>query len=74
MTTSRPLFLWNESKRLTGVMTTVPENFKLHPLLQKVIADRRLMMQEEMRVRLGAGRASGFCHTADGRLLRSHFR
>lgn len=37
-------------KRLTDVITTVPENFKLHPLLQKVIADRRLMMQEEIRV------------------------
>ncbi len=30
-------------QRLTVKLTTIPENFKLHPRVEKVIADRRLM-------------------------------
>ncbi|MBU1689123.1 MAG: 2-oxoglutarate dehydrogenase E1 component [Gammaproteobacteria bacterium] len=30
-------------RRLSGVLTTTPPNFKLHPRVEKIIADRRLM-------------------------------
>jgi 2-oxoglutarate dehydrogenase E1 component len=61
--TSVPL---DELKRLTDVITTVPENFKLHPLLQKVIADRRLMMQEEIRVDWGLAEHLAFATLLTG--------
>ena len=63
MKTSVPL---DELKRLTDVITTVPENFKLHPLLQKVIADRRLMMQEEIRVDWGLAEHLAFATLLTG--------
>ena len=47
-------------------ITTVPENFKLHPLLQKVIADRRLMMQEEIRVDWGLAEHLAFATLLTG--------
>jgi len=56
----------DELKRLTDVITTVPENFKLHPLLQKVIADRRLMMQEEIRVDWGLAEHLAFATLLTG--------
>ena len=34
-----------ELKRLGERITTIPSNFKLHPLVEKVVADRRLMAE-----------------------------
>jgi 2-oxoglutarate dehydrogenase E1 component len=49
---------WNEKddtrlpletlKKLGTRITTVPENFKLHPRVQKIVADRRLMAKGEL--------------------------
>ncbi|OGA38622.1 MAG: 2-oxoglutarate dehydrogenase E1 component [Betaproteobacteria bacterium RIFCSPLOWO2_12_FULL_62_13] len=49
---------WNENddtrlpletlKTLAARITTIPENFKLHPRVQKIIEDRRLMAQGKM--------------------------
>ena len=35
-------------KRLAKKLTTVPENFKLHPTVERVVANRRLMGEGEM--------------------------
>jgi 2-oxoglutarate dehydrogenase E1 component len=44
-----------ELKRLGERLTTVPEGFKLHPLVQKVIADRRAMTQGDLPLDWGMG-------------------
>ncbi|NCV85916.1 MAG: 2-oxoglutarate dehydrogenase subunit E1 [Oxalobacteraceae bacterium] len=38
-----------ELKRLSERITTVPDNFKLHPLVEKVLADRRITGQDAGR-------------------------
>ncbi len=43
----------DELKRLADIITTIPEGFKLHPLLQKVIGDRRQMKDGALRVDWG---------------------
>lgn len=43
----------DELKRLADIITTIPEGFKLHPLLQKVIGDRRQMKDGVLRVDWG---------------------
>jgi 2-oxoglutarate dehydrogenase E1 component len=45
----------SEIKRLSERITTVPENFKVHPLVQKVIADRAAMGQGETLLDWGMG-------------------
>ncbi|HEY6281595.1 MAG TPA: 2-oxoglutarate dehydrogenase E1 component [Burkholderiales bacterium] len=35
-------------RRLSEKLTTVPQNFKLHPRVEKIIADRRLMAQGKL--------------------------
>ncbi|MFN3565084.1 MAG: 2-oxoglutarate dehydrogenase E1 component [Burkholderiaceae bacterium] len=42
-----------ELKRLAERITTVPSNFKLHPLVEKVLADRRAMGEGKMPVDWG---------------------
>ena len=54
---------WNENddtyvpletlKRLGERITTVPDNFKLHPRVEKIIADRRLMAQGKLPIDWG---------------------
>jgi len=44
-----------EIKRLAERITTIPQNFKLHPLVEKVIADRAAMGRGEINVDWGMG-------------------
>ena len=44
-----------EIKRLAKRITTVPDGFKVHPLVEKVIADRRAMGEGEAPVDWGMG-------------------
>ncbi|MFZ2988504.1 2-oxoglutarate dehydrogenase E1 component, partial [Ideonella sp.] len=44
-----------EVKRLAERITTIPANFKLHPLVEKVIADRAAMGRGEVNVDWGMG-------------------
>ena len=44
-----------EVKRLAERITTIPGNFKLHPLVEKVIADRAAMGRAEINVDWGMG-------------------
>ena len=54
---------WNENddtrlpladlQRLAEILTTIPPNFKLHPRVEKIIADRRLMGQGKLPVDWG---------------------
>jgi 2-oxoglutarate dehydrogenase E1 component len=44
-----------EVKRLAEKITTIPGNFKLHPLVEKVIADRAAMGRGEINVDWGMG-------------------
>jgi 2-oxoglutarate dehydrogenase E1 component len=54
-----PRCRWPRLKRLAERITTVPGSFKLHPLVEKVIADRAAMGRGELPRRLGHGRAPG---------------
>jgi len=42
-----------ELKRLTGKLTTVPDNFKLHPRVEKILADRKLMGEGKLALDWG---------------------
>jgi len=44
-----------EVKRLAERITTIPSNFKVHPLVEKVIADRAAMGRGEVNVDWGMG-------------------
>ncbi|MEP7281531.1 MAG: 2-oxoglutarate dehydrogenase E1 component, partial [Rubrivivax sp.] len=44
-----------EVRRLAERVTTIPDNFKLHPLVEKVIADRAAMGRGEVNVDWGMG-------------------
>jgi 2-oxoglutarate dehydrogenase E1 component len=44
-----------EIKRLAEKITTVPSNFKLHPLVEKVVADRAAMGRGDINVDWGMG-------------------
>ncbi len=44
-----------EIRRLSERLTTVPEGFKLHPLVEKVLADRAAMGRGEINVDWGMG-------------------
>ena len=44
-----------EIKRLAERITTIPQSFKLHPLVEKVIADRAAMGRGEINVDWGMG-------------------
>ncbi|MDB5855160.1 MAG: sucA [Herminiimonas sp.] len=44
-----------ELKRLSSRITTVPEGFKLHPLVEKVLADRASMGRGELNLDWGMG-------------------
>ncbi|MCA6217590.1 2-oxoglutarate dehydrogenase E1 component [Ideonella sp. B7] len=44
-----------EIKRLAEKITTIPSNFKLHPLVEKVIADRAAMGRGDINVDWGMG-------------------
>jgi 2-oxoglutarate dehydrogenase E1 component len=44
-----------ELKRLSDRITTVPENFKVHPLVERVINDRRAMGRGEAKLDWGMG-------------------
>ncbi|HEX8785485.1 MAG TPA: 2-oxoglutarate dehydrogenase E1 component [Telluria sp.] len=57
-----------ELKRLAQRITTVPENFKLHSLVEKVLADRAKMGQGEMNLDWGMGE-----HLAYASLLASGY-
>jgi 2-oxoglutarate dehydrogenase E1 component len=49
-----------ELKRLAERITTVPENFKVHPLVERVINDRRAMGRGEARLDWGMGEHLAF--------------
>jgi 2-oxoglutarate dehydrogenase E1 component len=49
-----------EVKRLAERITTVPPNFKVHPLVDKVLADRAAMGRGEARVDWGMGEHLAF--------------
>src|SRR6186713_31295 len=49
-----------EIKRLAERITTVPANFKVHPLVEKVVADRAAMGRGEMPVDWGMGEHLAF--------------
>src|SRR4029078_5661116 len=63
-----------EIKRLSERLTTIPPNFKVHPLVEKGIADRAAMGRGEVRVDWGMGEhlafaslvASGYCVRLSG--------
>ncbi|HTH44720.1 MAG TPA: 2-oxoglutarate dehydrogenase E1 component [Oxalicibacterium sp.] len=44
-----------ELKRLASRITTIPDNFKLHPLVEKVLADRAAMGRGELNLDWGMG-------------------
>ena len=58
------------SRALAEKLTTVPPEFKLHPRVEKVIADRRQMGAGQAAARLGHGGKSGVRRAAQGRLCR----
>lgn len=49
-----------ELKRLSDHVTTIPAEFKLHPLVEKVIADRRAMGKGEAKLDWGMGEHMAF--------------
>jgi 2-oxoglutarate dehydrogenase E1 component len=49
-----------ELKRLGERITTVPDTFKVHPLVEKVLADRRAMARGEMNLDWGMGEHLAF--------------
>ena len=49
-----------EFKRLAERITTLPSNFKAHPLVEKVIADRAAMGRGEIKVDWGMGEHMAF--------------
>jgi len=49
-----------ELRRLGERLTTVPQNFKLHPLVEKVIADRRAMVEGKVPLDWGMGEHLAF--------------
>src|SRR5690606_30468262 len=49
-----------ELKRLGERITTVPEDFHVHPIVQKVLNDRRAMTQGEMNLDWGMGEHLAF--------------
>ena len=49
-----------EIKRLAERITTVPGNFKVHPLVEKVLADRAAMGRGEINVDWGMGEHLAF--------------
>ncbi len=49
-----------ELKRLAERITTIPEKFKLHPLVEKVVADRRSMGQGKLPLDWGMGEHLAF--------------
>jgi 2-oxoglutarate dehydrogenase E1 component len=49
-----------EVKRLAERITTIPSNFKLHPLVEKVVADRAAMGRGEINVDWGMGEHLAF--------------
>ncbi|MCD8339599.1 MAG: 2-oxoglutarate dehydrogenase E1 component [Burkholderiales bacterium] len=55
-----------ELKRLTEIITEIPPDFKVHPLLGKVIHDRRAMMNGEIRVDWGLAEHLAFATLLTG--------
>ncbi|MDH4050463.1 MAG: 2-oxoglutarate dehydrogenase E1 component [Rubrivivax sp.] len=49
-----------EIRRLSERLTTIPDNFKLHPLVEKVIADRAAMGRGEINVDWGMGESLAY--------------
>jgi 2-oxoglutarate dehydrogenase E1 component len=49
-----------ELRRIAEKITTVPQSLKLHPLVEKVIADRRAMAQGELALDWGMGEHMAF--------------
>ena len=49
-----------ELRRIAEKITTVPQSLKLHPLVEKVIADRRVMGQGELALDWGMGEHMAF--------------
>ena len=49
-----------ELRRISEKITTVPQSLKLHPLVEKVIADRRAMGQGELSLDWGMGEHMAF--------------
>jgi 2-oxoglutarate dehydrogenase E1 component len=49
-----------ELKRLADRLTTIPDNFKLHPLVERVMNDRRAMARGEAPLDWGMGELMGY--------------
>ncbi len=56
----------NELKRLGELITTEPENFKVHPLLGKVLNDRRAMMRGDINIDWGMAEHLAFATLLTG--------
>ncbi len=52
-------------KALAQKVTTVPENFKLHPRVEKVVADRRAMGEDEIPLDWGMGETLAYATLID---------
>ncbi|MEZ5650571.1 MAG: 2-oxoglutarate dehydrogenase E1 component [Burkholderiaceae bacterium] len=55
-----------ELKRLAERITTVPDDLKVHPLVQKVLADRRKMGEGEMSLDWGMGESLAYASLVAG--------
>jgi 2-oxoglutarate dehydrogenase E1 component len=55
-----------ELKRLSQRITTIPDNFKVHPLVEKVIADRRAMGEGKAMVDWGMAEHLSFASLVAG--------
>ncbi|WP_438696412.1 hypothetical protein, partial [Turicimonas muris] len=55
-----------ELKRLAEIITTEPENFKVHPLLEKVLTDRRSMKDGLINVDWGLAEHLAFATLLTG--------
>ena len=55
-----------ELQRIAQRITTIPEQFKLHPLVEKVIADRRAMGRGEQALDWGMGEHLAFASLVAG--------
>ncbi len=55
-----------ELKRLAERLTTTPEALRLHPLVQKVLADRRKMGEGEMQLDWGMGETLAYASLVAG--------
>src|SRR5207249_11716403 len=59
-----------ELQMLAEKLTTIPANFKIHPRVEKIIADRRLMGQGKMPVDWGMAENLAYASLQDRKSTR----